>query len=126
MSVHEHSFDINEFNEPKVYENANAVMALFTRLLLLDPGTIQSHPKMGVGLVTKYRYSEEGTESELQADIRQQIDAYLPQFHGAEVTVKFENKAFQIAITVNDYIFAFVYDIEATELSTKFGKLSDI
>ena len=26
------------------------------RLILLTPGTIQTHPEMGVGLITKYRF----------------------------------------------------------------------
>lgn len=117
---------INDFNEPKEYVNAEAVMALFTRLLLLDPGTIQSHPEMGVGLVTRYRYSLEGAEVTLQADIRQQINTYLPQFAGAEVIVRMVDHSFRIAITFSNYLFAFLYDIEENVLTNKFTNLSNL
>lgn len=101
-------------------------MALLTRLILLDPGTIQSHPDMGVGLTTKYRYSLEGAEITLQSDIRQQIDTYLPRFQGAEVKVAMVDHSFRIAITFSNYVFAFLYDIEENILTKKFSKLADL
>jgi len=101
-------------------------MAILTRMLLLNPGTIQTHPNMGVGLVQRYRYSMEGAEVQLQSDIRFQIDNYLPQFQGANVTVRFKNKGFQIFITLDNMIFAFLYDIENNKLTERFGLLDDI
>lgn len=101
-------------------------MALLTRLILLDPGTIQSHPEMGVGISTVYRYSHEGTEVALQADIRRQIDTYLPQFQGAEVQVQMVDHSFRIIIVLNQYAFGFLYDIEETTLTTRYTKLADL
>lgn len=101
-------------------------MALLTRLLLLNPGTIQTHPGMGVGLVQNYRYSMEGSEIELQSNIRVQIDTYLPQFQGANVVVRFKDHSFQIMITIQDTVFAFLYDIESNKLTEVYSKLEDI
>jgi hypothetical protein len=58
LSISEFGFSVDEFNNPKVYKNAEAVSTLLVRLLLLEPGTIQSHPNAGVGLISRYRYSD--------------------------------------------------------------------
>lgn len=101
-------------------------MSLLTRLLLLNPGTIQSHPDMGVGLVQKYRYSLEGAEIQLQSDYRNQIDTYLPQFTGADVAVKFKDHQFQIFVQVANTVFAFLYDTEEDQIQTSYSRLSDL
>lgn len=101
-------------------------MAILTRLILLNPGTIQTHPEMGVGLVQKYRYSLEGAEVQLQSDIRLQIDKYLPQFAGSDVKVKFKDHSFYILITIQNSVFAFLYDIEGDTIITKFTNLEDL
>ena len=61
MSITEFGFSVDEFQNPKNYKNAEAIATLLSRLLLLEPGTIQSHPDMGVGLYSKYHYSVEGS-----------------------------------------------------------------
>ena len=101
-------------------------MSLLTRLLLLNPGTFQSHPDMGVGLVQKYRYALEGAEVDLQADFRNQIDTYLPQFVGANVSVKFRDHSFIIFVEINNNIFAFVYEQDTNTINQHFTKLSDL
>ena len=126
ISIHDYTFSINDFNLPKEYENAQAVMSLLTRLLLLNPGTIQSHPNMGVGLVQNYRYSLQGAEVQLQADYRNQIDTYLPQFTGAEVAVKFRDHQFQIFVQINNTAFAWLYDIDEDQITANYSRLSDL
>ena len=101
-------------------------MSLLTRLLLLNPGTIQSHPNMGVGLVQNYRYSLQGAEVQLQADYRNQIDTYLPQFTGAEVAVKFSDHQFQIFVQINNTAFAWLYDIDEDQITANYSRLSDL
>lgn len=101
-------------------------MALLTRLILLDPGTISSHPEMGIGIATRYRYSLEGTEVTLQADIRNQIDTYLPEFRGAQVQVLMIDHSFRITIVIDNYVFGFLYDIEETTLTTRYTTLADL
>ena len=126
MPIVEYSFSIDDFNEPRKYRNAKAVMALLTRLLLLNPGTIQSHPDMGVGLVQKYRYSLEGAEVQLQSDYKNQIDTYLPQFVGANVTVRFVDHMFQIFVTIDNNVFAFLYETETNTVIQRYTRLSDL
>ena len=99
---------------------------LLTRLLLLNKGTIQSHPDMGVGLVENYRYAMEGEENKLRSEFKQQIDTYLPDLQGADVTVEFRDYTFYIAVTVDKTIFGFMYDIENQNLKTQYSSLSDL
>jgi hypothetical protein len=126
ISIHEFSLSVNSFNEPLTYEDAEAVMILLTRLLLLDPGTIQSHPEMGVGLTTKFRYGLDGSEILLQTTFREQIDKYLPDFQAAEIRVQLVDHSYRIYATLDNYLFSFMYDIDTNTLSNKFTSLASL
>ena len=65
----------------------NAEIMLITRLILLEPGTIQTHPDMGVGLISKFRYSVDVDIDKLRSRIASQISTYLPMFTTVEVRV---------------------------------------
>ena len=53
----EYSISINEFNKPKEYDGINSLYITLIRLILLEPGTYQTNPNMGVGIVSRFRYS---------------------------------------------------------------------
>ena len=81
MAISEFSFSVDDFKSPKVYKNPKAVAVLLTRLLLLEPGTIQSHPEMGVGLYSNFMYGMEGaTASSLKSSIQKQITQGITKF----------------------------------------------
>ena len=101
-------------------------MALLTRMLLLDPGTIQTHPTAGVGLVSRYRYTQEGSEYELKSDIVKNIETFLPDFQGAEVNVSMNEHNFYIGIKISSYLFSFVYDVDEASLSGKYKTTKDL
>ena len=90
MPFTEFTMSVNEFQEPKVLEDADAVMLLLTRLLLLEPGTLPANPDAGVGLFSKYRYASEDDARKLETEYQKQIQTWLPQFQGVKVTVKYE------------------------------------
>lgn len=120
---------VDEFNNPKVFKNAEAVMVQLTRLILLNPGTIQSHPNMGVGLVQRYRYSMEGNEVYLKSDIINQINTYLPNYQGADVKVVFKDHVCYISITIDSTIFMIMYDETASDsdaIQTRYTKLGEL
>lgn len=85
--LHEHTLSVDEFNNPKVLKNSEAIATVLVRLLLLEPGTFETHPDMGVGIVSKYRYSFHGRADELRSDFQNQIEKYLPTFQGVKVQV---------------------------------------
>ena len=65
-------------------------------------------------------------EVQLQADYRNQIDTYLPQFTGAEVAVKFRDHQFQIFVQINNTAFAWLYDIDEDQITANYSRLSDL
>lgn len=78
---------IDEFNKPLVLEGKDAISTLLIHLILLEPGTYSTKPGMGVGLVSRYRYNDEQSLQKLRSDIKDQIDAYLPEFNAVDVNV---------------------------------------
>lgn len=126
INITDYSFSVNEFEEPKKYEGAKGIMMLLTRLLLLEPGTFESHPSMGVGLVSKYRYSMAGEEYKLRSDFKHQIEKYLPDLQGVDVQVEFKNYTFYISVEVNRYVYNFQYDIEGQNLQSQILNLDDL
>ena len=126
MAITEFSFSVDDFENPKKYKDAEAVAVLLTRLLLLEPGTIQSHPDAGVGLYSRFAYSMQGTAGELQGEFQRQIDKYLPQFSGAKVTVKEKDKVFMIGVEINSILYGIYYDRDTSNVKTDYTKLTDL
>lgn len=128
MAVTEFSFSVDDFQNPKLYKDAEGIQTLLTRLLILEPGTIQSHPDMGVGLFSKYKYSlmNDGAGARLQSDFQSQIEKYLPEFQGARVNVTEKDKAFQISIELDNNLFGIYYEKDTSNVKTKFTRLSEL
>lgn len=128
IPVYEPVFSVDEFDNPKVYKDAKAIMTQLTRLILLNPGTIQSHPDMGVGLVQRYRYALEGKEMYLKSDIISQIAKYLPDYQGADVSVAYKDKRCYISITIDSTIFMIMYDETAEDnaIQTRYATLDSL
>lgn len=78
----------DNFKKPKVLEGKDAIGTLLVRLIQLEPGTYPSRPKMGVGLLSNYRYCDENKALELKDHIRDQIRTYLPEYQAVQVDTK--------------------------------------
>lgn len=120
---------VDNFNNPKIYSDAQGLMLLLSRLILLEPGTFQSHPDMGVGLLTYYRYeldSDSGLAADLRQRIRSQIDTYLPILTGIDIQVKIEDKTFYVTARINNLVFGVLYDSENNTVETKYSSISDL
>ena len=126
MAITEFAFSVDDFKNPKIYKNAEAVATLLVRLLLLEPGTIQSHPDMGVGLISRYRFAVEGEGIKLQGEYQRQVEKYLPQFQGAQISVKEKNKQFQISVQIDDTLYGIYYDTNTTVVRTGYTRLIDL
>lgn len=118
MSIREYFLSVNDFEQPKIAEDENAVYILLLRLLMLNPGTIQSHPDMGVGIVKLWRYTESNTVvSDLQPVIEAQITKYLPGVRMNRVSLEVINETeLKIAIEVNDTVYNYVANNDVVEL----------
>ena len=104
----EYLLDADNFNKPMVLEDKQAIAALLTRLILLEPGTNPLFPTMGVGLVSKYRYLFKDAEPKLKEDIRNQIATFLPEADCTNVNLVYnDDKTIDIEITVDDTVFVY-------------------
>lgn len=126
MSISEFAFSVDDFKNPKVFKDAEAVMTLIVRLLLLEPGTFQSHPNMGVGIISRYRYSPVGHAQELQSDIYQQIEKYVPQLQGTRVTVSEDDGRYLIAAEFENILYGISFDKSTSEIITNTASLADL
>ena len=109
--MQEHVLSINNFNMPKVYDKSDATYMLIVRLLLLEPGKFQSHPYMGIGLKSKYRYNnQDGFLQTLQNDIKNQMSMYLPQLSFTDITLTIKDRILGIIINTNDGAYVVAYD----------------
>lgn len=99
---------IDSFKKPKVLEGKEAIGTLLVRLIQLEPGTFPSRPKMGVGLLSNYRYCDEDKASELQYHIRDQIRTYLPEYQAVQVSTYLNNsKQLIIDITIDKTLYRY-------------------
>lgn len=117
---------VDEFNNPKIKRGPDAICTLLMRLALLEPGTIQSHPEAGLGLVSRYKFSEEGTAGQLEADFKYQIERYLPQLQGINIHVTESNKQFNITVEIDSILYAISVDTETNTVSNKYKRLSEL
>ena len=78
---------INQFQRPIELEGTDAQILLIVRLILLDPGTIQTHPDMGVGIGSLYRYTVDVDLDKLRNRTQPQISKYLQMFTTVQVRV---------------------------------------
>lgn len=104
----EYMLSVNNLSKPKVVEGQEAIANLLIRLLLLNPGSDPLHPDMGVGL-ENYRFCI-GRIDELEENIKNQIQGFLPEFAFSKVQVVeiTAQKICNIEITIGDTIY--VYD----------------
>lgn len=110
MDITTYGISIDEYGRPKTYKDRDAIRVLLVQLILLNPGTIQSHPHMGVGLIKNWRYSYIERMSSLELEISKQIDTYLPMFAGATVTIQQNpnnSKEIFIFIEIADEVYGF-------------------
>ena len=119
-NITEYAMSLDSFLNPTTYKGRSAVEILLCRLILLEPGTFETHPNMGVGIVSRFRNIKENELSELDTEIESQITTYLPFVYGVKVQTKFiGNKQMRIAIKVNEEIFALTYNQSNSNLTSE-------
>ena len=107
---------VDEFNKPKVLQGKEAIGIMLVRLIQLEPGTFASRPKMGVGLLSNYRYCDEEKALQLQDHIRQQIRTYYPKYQGVRVETKLNaNRVLTIDITIDGVLYRYETEQQAED-----------
>lgn len=106
-----HALSLNDFGMPKVFNASDSMYVHIIQLILLDPGKFQSHPNMGVGLRTRYKFNNnDNVLDSLQEDITNQINKYLPELTGASVILTQNNHTLGIIIDTNSGIYTLAYN----------------
>lgn len=113
----------NEFNEPTILKGNNAISQLLIHLILLEPGTYASRPKMGVGLISRYRYNDEKSLEQLKQDIHEQISTYLPEFEAVDVSLSLDSDG---ELTINIQIDDTIYKYETSKQEDNDIRLIDL
>lgn len=110
--IRERLLSIDKFDKPKEVKGGDAIYLTLVRLMLMTPGTFQSHPEMGVGIITKWRYSDIDNLDGLKLEISKQISTYLPQLTLVEVELQVvtETKELIIDIKVENMLYRFETD----------------
>ncbi len=126
MVTIERSLSVDEYLQPKTYKNSEAIAVFLARLLLLEPGTFQSHPECGIGLISQYRYGIEGNSIRLQSEFQRQIEKYLPDVQGVNVSVKEKDGYYNISAEIDGILYGIQYNTANSKISSKYAKLSDL
>lgn len=112
-SFKEYLLSINEFIQPKVLSGNQAAYTQIIRLFLLDPGTNQTHPDMGIGIRSRYRFSDTSQISTLQEEAKVQMQTYLPNLLTTDVEIDTYGTTLIIFITSEDEtIYGIGYNTE--------------
>lgn len=109
--IEEATLSVDNFNQPKMLLNEEAVGIRIARLIMMEKGTIQTHPNMGVGIRSRYRYAEASEMIRLNFDIKSQIEEYLPlPYSSIDVNCRLISKVVVIDILADKELFRFTYD----------------
>lgn len=108
-----HLLSLNKFSKPKVLSAADASYVNIIYLILTSKGKYQSHPNMGVGLRERYRFNN-GTDFliDLQADIKSQIEQYLPELELIDVSLSMRDHVLGIIIDTTNGSYVLAYDTD--------------
>ncbi len=116
----EYLLSLNEFVQPKVLKGTSAAFADILRLFLLEPGTNQTHPEMGIGIRSRYRFSDTSEISTLRQEVKNQMETYLPTLLVMDVQIETYGNTLAIIISSQNEVFAVGYDT----VSGKIGSLT--
>ena len=120
MAIREYVLSLDDYKNPKVFEGENAIAILLIRLFLMNPGDIETHPNMGIGLYKNYRNMWMEEIPTLEKDAEKQIAMYLPMLQNVsvDITQSTQNsKIILIKIQVENTIYSLIGDGNKKELS---------
>ena len=110
MAINEYSLSVDKFNKPKVIKDNDAICIFLIRMLMTEKGTIQSHPDLGVGLISRYKYARPNQLRNIENDIAQQLATYLPDYQATQVSVELIDKELLVHITIDNILYSFKTD----------------
>ena len=124
----DHAFSVDDFKTPVEFKDAKGIGMMLCRLILLEPGTFQDHPDMGVGLKSRFAHGPETTPSDIRREIESQIHKYLPNFTAARVRTDMDkNGQLLIAIDIDNTLFSLFFDTATKNVTqVSYKSLNDL
>lgn len=117
VSLKEYTLDVNAYGTPLDYKNFNALGALIMRLILLEPGTITHSPRMGVGLISKYRYMQSDKIEGFIQEVKTQIKDYLDATAVVDMDVNITDQNVMVMdLKINSVQFRYYFDRDKVTL----------
>ena len=123
--ITEHLLATDVYKRPHTIKDKDALAVLLIRLLLMDPGTNPLHPEMGVGLVSRYRYSSSADMPTLNTEISEQISQFLPDFRYTNVECTVVDRSINVDISIDDTLYAFTTETDDSKIRHGQIKLSN-
>ena len=119
-TIREYVLSLDDYNNPKILEGEDAIVVLLIRLFLMNPGDIETHPNMGIGLYKNYRNMDMDNIIELEQEAQKQIEEYLPMLQNVGVSVSqstTNSKVMVIEIQVGNTIYSLMNNGESLTVS---------
>lgn len=117
VSLKEYTLDVNAYGTPLDYKNFNALGTLIMRLILLEPGTITHSPRMGVGLISKYRYMQSDKIEGFIQEVKTQIKDYLDATAVVDMDVNITDQNVMVMdLKINSVQFRYYFDRDKVTL----------
>jgi PHD/YefM family antitoxin component YafN of YafNO toxin-antitoxin module len=116
--MNEYLLDVDKRQQPKVFTKYEGDRINVFRLIMLEPGTLPTHPTLGVGLVSRWRFRDVDTiKSSLASTIEAQLKDFMPQLIDPQVNVTIVNNnnknIINISVRVNgELTYTFKVDEE--------------
>lgn len=90
--MNEYLMDVDKRQQPKVFHKYEGDRINVFRLIMVEPGTYPTHPTLGVGLVSRWRFRDIDTiKSSLASTIEAQLKDFMPHLIDPQVTVTIVN-----------------------------------
>ena len=117
VSLKEYTLDVNAYGTPLDYKNFNALGTLIMRLILLEPGTITHSPRMGVGLISKYRYMQSDKLDSFINEVKTQIKDYIDPTAVVDMDVNITDQNVMVMdMKINSAQFRYYFDRDKVTL----------
>ena len=121
-NIRDYLLGVNDINRPKVVDlkdikpgKWNSAVTMICRLIMMRKGTIPDIPDIGVDITGRYRFSFESELPDLENDIANQVNTYLPEFYPVNVRCEMiqegEKHKVLIHVIINEIEYLIMYDI---------------
>lgn len=101
----EYTMSVNNIRRPVIATQKDAIYILLARLALLDPGTNQAFPTMGLGLKTRWRYALADKVNSLVSEYQRQITMFLPGLRLLELKAEMKGKTLIFRVNIDNTVY---------------------